>query len=275
MFDTRLLPHVDAAFRWIATPAGPALVSTAVEAVAPHLVTTRTWTLGSRQSSDASDGWSEVEDALGVRVVHARQIHGTSVLVCRAGSSSQAGEADIIINMDPAVAVAVQSADCVPLLLADRRTGAIAAVHAGWRGLAVRVPAMAVAALRREFGSRPADLIAAAGPSIGACCYEVGADVRERFLRAGATGGAMERWFHTHPQPTTHNPSMPQLGAPRPHHWYFDSWSATHDQLQGAGVPVDQIHIARLCTASHPDTFCSYRRDGTGAGRMVAAIRMR
>src|SRR5215471_3756642 len=162
MFDTRLLPRVDAAFRWVAMPPGPALVAAAIEPFAHHLVTTRAWILGSH--AESSDGWNEIETALAAPVVHARQVHGTSVLVCRAASAPPPAEADIIISTDPAVAVAVQSADCVPLLLVDTRTGAVAAAHAGWRGLAVRVPAIAVAALRREFGSRPSDLVAASGP---------------------------------------------------------------------------------------------------------------
>src|SRR4051812_10239204 len=206
MFDTGLLPHADAAFRWITARPGAALAAAPLEPFAHHLVTTREWGLGRRDDPDAATGWDEVAEAIEVstdRLVRARQVHGTAVIVCRPGAARLPGlaDADIIINNDPDVAIAVQTADCVPLLIADSRTGAVAAVHAGWRGLAVRVPAMAVAALRREFGSRPADLIAAAGPSIGACCYEVGEDVLQRFLRAGATSDAMDRWFHERPQP--------------------------------------------------------------------------
>ena len=93
--------------------------------------------------------------------------------------------ADIIAGDDASMALAIVTADCVPILIGDRRTGAVAAAHAGWRGTALRVAAAVVNAMKTSFGSRPADLVAAIGPSIGPCCYEVGGDVRERFEREG------------------------------------------------------------------------------------------
>ena len=183
-------------------------------------------------------------------------------------ASATLPQADIIIASGHADALAIQTADCVPLLVVDRRTGAIAAAHAGWRGLVAGVPGVTIAALAREFGSRPGDLLVVAGPSVGACCYEVGADVRARFA-AEFSGARISRWFHEQPQPTPMNPSMAGLPAqPRDDHWYFDGWSATRDQLEAAGIPSAQIFIAELCTASHPDLLCSYRRDGTAAGRV-------
>lgn len=185
-------------------------------------------------------------------------------------------DGDIIVSNNPALAIAVQSADCVPILIADRATGAVAAAHAGWRGLSVRVPAAAVASLVREFGSRKKDLTAAVGPAIGACCYEVGRDVLERFVRTGFTGDQIERWFKPLPAPTARNPSMPSLsGKPRSDHWYFDGWASAAEQLKMVGVPEGQIFVAGLCTASHPDWLCSYRRDGSPAGRLAAVIRPR
>ncbi len=159
-------------------------------------------------------------------------------------------------------------------LMADTRTGAVAAAHAGWRGLAARVPQIAVDALTRQFGSAPADLIVAVGPSIGACCYEVGADVRDAFVQAGFEEGHVRRWFFDRPQPTAMNPSIPALSSTRrAQHWFLDGWRSARDQLHAAGVPDQQIHIAALCTASHQEILCSYRRDGKGAGRMAAAIK--
>jgi YfiH family protein len=182
--------------------------------------------------------------------------------------------ADIIVSNDPTVAAAIQTADCIPLLLADRRTGAVAAAHAGWRGLAAGVPRAAVDALGHELGSHPADLVAVAGPSIGACCYEVGADVRQRFAEAGFADATLDRWFFETAQPTPRNPSMAGLSTgPRPDHWYFDGGRSTRDQLESAGVPPDQVFVVELCTASHPDVLCSYRRDGAGAGRLAGVIR--
>ncbi len=126
----------------------------------------------------------------------------------------------------------------------------------------------------QQFGTRPADLIVAIGPSIGACCYEVGVDVREALRAAGFGDGELARWFFDAPQPTAVNPSMSSVSsARRPNHWFFDGWAAARHQLERAGVPPDRIHVASLCTGSHPDLFCSYRRDGKPAGRMAGAIR--
>jgi hypothetical protein len=232
--------------------------------------------------------WADVAHAMGVEppgLIRVRQVHGTAVLVRRRGDS-MAGpktgaavveiEADIIVSDNAALALAVQTADCVPVLVADTRTGAVAAAHAGWRGTASRVAVAAIGALVREFGSRPADLVAAVGPSIGACCYEVGGEVRERFEREGFSAEELRRWFLRHTGQTPRNPSMPGVPAgARTGHWYFDLWRATREQLEAAGVPAGQIHVAELCTASHRATLCSYRRDGSGAGRLAAVIRGR
>jgi len=240
--------------------AGPALVCLPLAQTAPHLFTTRHWALGVRASGQDDDaGWAEVAEALGCvpdRLVRVRQVHGIGVLVASHPASVSA-DADIIVTAEPELALAVRSADCVPLLIADRRNGAVAAAHAGWRGMAARVAGVAVAALAREFGSRPRDLMAAAGPSIGAPCYEVGSDVKERFEKRGFDARDLARWF----------------SVSRSERWLFDGWQATRDQLVAADVPADQIFMSGMCTASYPETFCSYRRDGPPTGRLVGAIR--
>jgi YfiH family protein len=268
-------------FEWRQTPAGLALVCRALDLHAPHLFSTRGWTLGLAPDGDRAAGWEQVARVVGVDLAHlarAHQVHGAAVLVRRANEPQPATaalqQADIIVSDNPAVALAIQSADCVPLLIADRRTGVVAAAHAGWRGMAARVPAVAVEALAREFGSRPADLVAGAGPSIGACCYEVGADVRDAFRRGGFAEALLSGWFFAAPLATDRNPSMPGLpDSRRAHHWFFDGWAVTRHQLEDAGIPPQQIHISGLCTASHPQLLCSYRRDGSSAGRLAAAIR--
>ena len=229
---------------------------------------------------DARDeGWAEVAAVLGVdpeNLARLRQVHSASVVTARPGGWASRPEADIVIARDAAVAVAVQVADCVPLLIADRRTGVVAAAHAGWRGLAARVPEVVVGALVDQFDSRPSDLVVAIGPSIGACCYEVGADVRDAFATAGFGARELANWFFSDPQPSAVNPAMAAVSrARRDTHWFFDGWSAARYQLERAGVSTDRIHVAALCTASHPDLFCSYRRDGHPAGRMAASIRGR
>lgn len=249
-------------------------------AIATHVFTTWAWLPGAGRTGggvpDRERGWEHVARALGVApadLLRARQVHGVTVSIGRTERGVRS-EADILIACDEALAVAVQVADCVPLLMADRRTGAVAAVHAGWRGLAARAPGAAVRALAAEYDSRPGDLVAAFGPSIGACCYEVGADVRDQFAASGFPAAELDRWFLERPSGSLMNPHMPGIASEgREGRWYFDGWAAVRAELEEAGVKPSQTFGPGLCTASHPGAFCSFRRDGAGAGRMAAAIR--
>jgi purine-nucleoside/S-methyl-5'-thioadenosine phosphorylase / adenosine deaminase len=268
-----ILPAVDASFAWRSTPAGPALVCRALQPLATHLFTTRGWALGSRLSNESA-AWEEVAAELGVRdgICRPRQVHGNRAV--RAVAPPPLAEADIAITDDPEIGVAVQAADCVPLLLVDRRTGAVAAAHAGWRGMVARVPRSAIAAMNDAFSTRAGDLVAAIGPSIGACCYEVGPDVYDSFAAARFSARDLERWFCREPQPSAANPSMP-LRPRRADRWFFDGWASLVSQLEAEGVPRPQIFHAGLCTASHPGLLPSYRREGRAAGRIAAAISAR
>jgi YfiH family protein len=180
-------------------------------------------------------------------------------------------EGDIVITGERKVAIAVQAADCVPLLFADPTKKVVAAAHAGWRGMAAGVPRVTVEAMSNTFGCRPADLIVAAGPSIGACCYEVGPDVRQAFIAAGWHEADVDAWLYRGPAPAVENPSMP-LPALRADGWFFDGWACIARQLEEAGIAVDRRHLARVCTASHAGVLPSYRRDGRGAGRIAGVI---
>ena len=223
--------------------------------------------------------WAEVAGALDLPpadLVRTRQVHGATVLVARvtAGTPPSGVAADILVTDRSGIGLAVQAADCVPLLIADRRTGAVAAAHAGWRGLAARVPSAVVAALLRELGSAPGDLVAAVGPSVGACCYEVGRDVRQAFEAAGFADNRLASWFFDEPLVSVGNPAMPGLASRRrAGRWFFDGWASARDQLIDAGVGPDAVFVSELCTASHPATFSSYRRDGPPSGRQAGAIR--
>jgi len=255
-------------------------VCEALEPFAAHFFTTRGWGLGERTTADA--GWEEVAAAAGVgvtRLGRVHQVHGAAAATYKKGGAGPSGprpHADIVLTDDPSMAVSVQTADCLPILIVDRRTRAVAAAHAGWRGLAARVPAVAIERMAADFGSRADDLLVAAGPAIGACCYEVGEDVRAQFAQAGFTGAQRDRWFS--PQPlalSPLNPPMRTLAATRrSDHWFFDGWACVRAQLESAGVPRDRIFSADLCTASH-EALCSYRRDGAIAGRLAGVIRPR
>ena len=188
-------------------------------------------------------------------IVRVRQVHGASIVRVVPGVPVDASAAaDVLIATDPARAVAVAVADCVPVLIADRKHRVVAAVHAGWRGTASGAVPAAVRAIAAA-GIEPHALVAAIGPSIGPCCYQVDLPVREAFLTD--TPGAAE-WF------------VPD----GPSHWKLDLWAANRHALVSAGVPHDAVHVARLCTFHHPDACHSFRRDGSAAGRMFAAIRL-
>jgi YfiH family protein len=179
------------------------------------------------------------------------------VRVVRAGELDQpAPDADAAVTRDPGTAVAVVAADCVPILLADPATGAVAAVHAGWRGTCARVVAAAVNTLRQDCGVDPAGLIAAIGPSIGACCYEVGEELLRAFDEAGHSSIDRVEWF-----------SRDAAGRLR-----LDLWRANADQLAHAGIRPANIHVAGLCTQTHRDVFESFRAEGDQAGRMAAIV---
>jgi hypothetical protein len=291
MVDIENLPEPSGAFAWAQAGPGVGLVCHALEPYARHVFTSRAWMLGSAGTPAGwQEGWSQVASAMGVdpaHLVRLNQVHGAAHLVAARGPApgGELPDADIVLTDREDLALGVQAADCVPLLIADtagsagrseRTSGAVAAAHAGWRGLAARVPERTVAALGREHGSRPQDLVAVLGPSIGSCCYQVGPDVRRRFADAGFAAEEVARWFSPAPVPSARNPPMPGLDSlRRDDRWYFDGWLAARQQLTAAGVPDASIYCSELCTASHPAWLCSYRRDGTRAGRLAGAIRSR
>jgi copper oxidase (laccase) domain-containing protein len=140
----------------------------------------------------------------------------------------------------------------------------VAAVHAGWRGTAARAAVAAIDALGREFGTRPGDLVVALGPSIGACCYEVGTNLVDAFAAAGHERYLIDRWFLS-PPPARGSSERPGLT--------LDVARANSDQLVLAGVPEDQIFASGLCTAMHLDVLTSYRKEKDKATRLAGVIR--
>jgi polyphenol oxidase len=180
------------------------------------------------------------------RLLFLKQVHGARVV--RAPWEG-APEADAATAGAPGWILAVETADCLPLLLVDPVRSAVAAVHAGWRGTAAGVAAAAVEELRAS-GSRAEALLAALGPAIGPCCYEVGEELREAFgprgsdfFRPGARG--------------------------RPH---LDVRAANRKQLVDAGLRPDRIQDIDECTHCREDLYHSYRRQGPGAGRMLSYV---
>jgi YfiH family protein len=262
---TAILPESAPGFHWTPVPWGFVLRCDALHDVAPHFFTARELRLRGEDEVTTRE-WESVAREIGVRAEELRrmrQVHGCAVVPLSSHDhpSSDPPQADGIVSADPAVALVVQVADCVPLLIADSRTGIVSATHAGWRGAAANIAGATVRHLVDRFAIDPADLVAAIGPSIGPCCYQVGPDVKATFL-AGAVAN-VDTWF----RPDPNDPGGDRLK--------LDMWQANRDQLIAAGLRPDRVHVARLCTASHPDRFHSYRLEGASAGRLIGVIRSR
>jgi YfiH family protein len=254
-------PVVSDPFYWTDESWGPALRCRVIDALAPHLFTTRTLQLS------AQADWATLAHAVGASaVVTLTQVHGNHAVVVRRSEPPPAAqpEGDALVSNNPELAIAVRAADCVPLLIADSRTGTVAAVHAGWRGTAAGVARVAVETMEREFGVEPGDVSVAIGPSIGACCYEVGSDLVDAFAAAGHGRLLIDRWFLSRP-PARGSTERPKLR--------LDVAGANRDQLILAGVRADRIHTAALCTAMHLDVLTSFRAEQAKAGRLAAVLR--
>jgi YfiH family protein len=197
---------------------------------------------GAESRDEARERVANALSSLG-RLFLLKQVHGAAVQRAPWGGEP---EADAGLADGPGLLVGVKTADCLPVLVVDAHRRAVAAAHAGWRGTVAGVVRAAVRALLAG-GSRAEDLIAALGPSIGPCCYEVGEEV------VGAFAGWGQAFFH----PGSRG---------RPH---LDLRAANTRQLLDQGLVADRIHHVRDCTFCHADRYHSYRRDGRGAGRMV------
>jgi hypothetical protein len=197
------------------------------------------------------------------QVVRARQVHGDSILKVDVALTGRVGfprylvderaECDALITSLPGLALVVSTADCVPVLIHDPVRGAIAAIHAGWRGTAKGIAARALTAMREAYGTDPSACLVAIGPCIRGCCFEVDAVVRE----AMAT---------TLPNPETY------AVANRPDHWLLDLVGVNRAVLERAGVRPDRIEDVRLCTNCRNDLFFSHRAEKGRTGRMMSFI---
>jgi YfiH family protein len=191
----------------------------------------------------------------------ARQVHGAAIARVRGGDEPEAiarVEADGLCSDSAGITLGVFVADCIPALIADPRTGAFAAVHAGWRGTVAGVLPAAVRALATEFGSRPAELRVALGPAIGPCCFEVGEEVAAAFVAllpdARARGVVC--------------PSPRGMSGKS----HVDLKAANRLLLERAGVPPEAIDAGPECTHCDRGRFFSFRRDGGATGQQMGVI---
>jgi YfiH family protein len=184
--------------------------------------------------------------------VEAQQVHGAAAAIVSAVDGGQIIEGvDGLITADPTVVVTVHAADCVPILLAAPSRGIVAAVHAGWRGLAQGVLGETVRVMIRQLSCPADELLAAIGPSIGPCCYEVDAPVIAQFRRWP--------WWQD------------VIAANARGRWQLDLRAATRSALISSGLRPEHMETVALCTKCRTDLFFSYRRDGT-TGRMAGLI---
>jgi YfiH family protein len=200
------------------------------------------------------------------RVVRARQVHGDGVLRVDALLTERRGfphclveeraDYDALITDIPGLALAVSTADCLPILIHDPVHRAVAAVHAGWRGTAKRIASQAVGAMREAYGTNPADCRAAIGPGIRRCCFEVDAAVTEKMA------AALPNW-ESH------------VTANRPGHWRLDLAGVNRSLMGVAGLLPDRIEDVGLCTSCRSDLFFSHRAEKGRTGRMMNFILLR
>jgi YfiH family protein len=168
----------------------------------------------------------------------------------------------------------VQTADCVPILLVDTKNRAVAAVHAGWRGTLQRIVAKAVGRMQMEFGSRPADLLAALGPAIGGCCYEVGTEVASAFTAQFSNAAEFFDELRTgdEPNPLQWLNMMPPGHQPPAKTVLLDLRKANRSQIIEAGLRAENIFVNDLCTACRTDLLFSYRKEGARSGRLMSVV---
>jgi YfiH family protein len=210
-------------------------------------------------------------------LVTLRQIH-SDVIHVAVTPQEEMPKADALATRTPGLLLGVQTADCVPILLADTRQRVVAAIHAGWRGTLARITVKTLGRMRMEFGTRPRDVVAALGPAIGRCCYEVGPEVAQAFA---AQFPAAADWFDGPFEQLSHGEEplslpwltmMPPGHVPPPPRVQLDLRAANRWQLADAGVPDSKIAVSDLCTACRTDLLFSYRREGAKTGRMMAVI---
>lgn len=223
-----------------------------------HAFTTRQDGLGGRKNSARHpDDWNAVADAFGIyadRVVTVNQVHGENIVTVDDLNfrDVRTANADALITSAPGIAVGVETADCVPILLFDPAKPAVSAVHAGWRSTVKKIVQKTVHRMHEAFGSDPQRLIAAIGPAIGPECYEVDEPVM------GPVQEAFSFWT--------------EVSAPRTQDtWSLDLVKANRLELMQIGLREKNIHSLGMCTSCRKDLFYSYRAEGR-TGRMLSAI---
>lgn len=180
-----------------------------------------------------------------------KQVHGINGLICSGAGKFHIDEADYLLSNRAGTALAVRTADCLPILLADPKANIIAAVHAGWRGTAARIATRAMDQMMK-LGATKTDIIATLGPCIGSCCFEIG-DEAASALTHCCNGAELQ---------------VSSQGAKQ----HADLSAINQLQLHQCGLNSEQIESISACTMCQPEHYFSYRRDGINSGRHLAIV---
>ncbi|SHF42634.1 conserved hypothetical protein [Mariniphaga anaerophila] len=207
-------------------------------------------------AQNATENRKQLAGLLKIRenqLIFPRQTHSCCVAEVQTLPEKEMRETDALVTNQPGLCLCIQTADCVPVLLFDSKTKAVAAVHAGWRGTVKKIVGEAVQKMEASFGSVPADILAVVGPSIGPDVYEVGEEV------ADAARGAIPNFEKT-------------LRESSSGKYHFDLWEANRQVLMALGVLPDNIEVLAECTFKESNKYYSARREGIETGRLVSGI---
>jgi YfiH family protein len=215
-------------------------------------------------------------------LVDLHQIHSNLVLLACAADASQKKprNADGLMTDEPGLLLGIRTADCIPILVADRKRHAVAAFHAGWRGTVERIVESGIGRMRLQFGSRPEDLVAAIGPGISPCCYSVGEEVFSSFESQFAYARELFREVYDS-DPVRNKYPLLFMTQRAPGHssigpsLHLNLVEANRRQLLAAGLRPRAIHIVGGCTSCHRELFFSHRGSEGHAGRMMSVIGIR
>lgn len=213
---------------------------------------------------------AEVWPLLTLKQIHSALIHSVDGM-----PHPQTGDA--LLTSEPGIVLAVRTADCLPVLVAERNGAVVGAIHAGWRGTLARITEKTIGAMRMRYGIDARDLVAAIGPGIHRCCYEVGEEVRDQFTtQFDCAETLFEDVFDSGAVHVKYpllflNQRAPGHGLP-PRKLHLDLVEANRRQLLAAGVPEYNIWASDLCTACHTDLLFSHRAERGVTGRLMAAI---
>ena len=212
-------------------------------------------------------------------LVTLRQVH-SDIIHCVDALPESQSDGDGLITARPGLLLAIQTADCLPIILADPKHKAVGVFHAGWRGTLKRIVEKGVGQMRLHFGSRPRDLKAAIGPGIHGCCYTVGPEVRDKFESQFSYAEKIFRVVEES-DPVREKYPMLFLTARAPGHSelpkkiFLDLLEANRQQLLAVGVPAKSIEASPFCTNCRTDLLFSYRAENGKTGRMMGVVGIR